>query len=274
MDKTELKLLHNKILDLAEYFDQFCKENGIVYYLMGGTALGAVRHSGFIPWDDDFDVFMDRSNYLKFISIAKNKLDTKSYYFQEENTKELPLYFSKIRINNTTFIEKDVIGREMHHGIYIDIMCLNNASSITLIRYLQYIAARILSTKALAERGYDTDSIIKKIILFSSKLLIIKPIKILLLNFVRRFNKIETKLVGHFFGRAPFKRTSFKRSYLDNKRLIKFESLNLPVPSSVEEYLSIRYGEKFMELPSEEVKLKYPSHAYIVDTVKSYKEYN
>ena len=132
MNNKELKLLHNKIIELVHYFDFFCKENKIVYYLMGGTALGAVRHSGFIPWDDDFDVFMDRENYLKFLSVAKYNLDTDKYYFQKENTKELPLYFSKIRMNNTTFIEKDVVGRDMHHGVYIDVMCLNSSSLVSL----------------------------------------------------------------------------------------------------------------------------------------------
>ena len=55
MNKKELKLLHNKIIEIAEYFDTFCNENNIRYYLMGGTALGAIRHKGFIPCDDDID---------------------------------------------------------------------------------------------------------------------------------------------------------------------------------------------------------------------------
>jgi len=273
MNDKELKLLHNKILELAEYFDIFCKENEIIYYLMGGTALGAIRHQGFIPWDDDFDVFMDYDNYNKFRKVVKDKLDTDKYYFQAEDTEEWPMYFSKIRINNTTFIEKDVKDKKMHHGIYIDIMCLNNTSSNKYIRYVQYFSARVLNTRALIEKGYITNSKIKQLFLSLSKIIVTKPIKNILLRFIRSFNKKDTLLVGHFFGRAPFLKTSFPKDYLGKPNYVKFESLKLPVPHKVEEYLIVRYGDRYMELPSEEVKMQYPSHAYIVDTKKSYEGY-
>ena len=273
MTDEQLKLLQDKILEIVKYFDEFCKENEITYYLMGGSALGAMRHEGFIPWDDDFDVFMDYTNYLKFLDIAEKKLDTKRFYFQKEDTKEWNMYFSKIRMNGTTFIEKDVQGRDMHHGIYIDIMCLNNASSNKYIRYFQYFSARVLNTKSLIDKGYITDSLFKKIALYVAKYMVVGIVKKSLLSFIRKFNKQKTDLVGHFFGRAPFLKTSFKKSYLGKPRYVKFESLILPVPSNVEAYLTVRYGENYMELPSEEEKMKYPSHAYIVDTKKCYKEY-
>ena len=273
MNNKELKLLHNKIIELSDYFDSFCKKNNIVYYLMGGTALGAVRHSDFIPWDDDFDVFMDRENDLKFLSVAEYNLDTDKYYFQEENTKEFPLYFSKIRINNTTFIEKDVINRQMHHGIYIDIMCLHATSSYKIFRYIQYFAARILNAKALQERGYITTSFKKKVFIALSRFIIITEIKKLLLGIVRIFKEQETRTVGHFFGRASFSKSSFLKKYLGEPRYIKFEHLTLPVPQYVEKYLHVRYGANYMLLPNEEEKMQYPSHAYIVDVNNSYEEY-
>ena len=113
----------------------------------------------------------------------------------------------------------------------------------------------------------------KKIFMFVTKYIIPRVISNLLLKFVRSFNGRNTKLIGHFFGRAPFRSTSFRTSYLGNQKYIKFNSLNLPAPEFVEKYLTIRYGNRYMELPSEKEKMKYPSHAFIVDTTKSYKEY-
>tara|TARA_B100000900_G_scaffold378958_1_gene363500 strand:+ start:520 stop:1356 length:837 start_codon:yes stop_codon:yes gene_type:complete len=273
MNDFDLNALQKKILELVSYFDYFCNEHNIKYYLMGGTALGAVRHRGFIPWDDDFDVFMDNYNYNKFIEMATTELDTDKYYFQKENTKEWPLFFSKLRINGTTFIEKDVVGRDMHHGIYIDIMCLNGAFENIIFRGMQYIAARGLSARALIQRGYTTNSIYKKTLLTLASIVISNPIQNLLLKFVRMLNHKDTKFVGHFFGRAPFKRTTFLRDYLGKSRYIYFDDLKLPVPYKVENYLTVRYGSNYMEMPSEEVKAKYPSHAFIIDINESYEKY-
>ncbi len=273
MNDIELKKLHGKILEIAEYFDSFCKENSIVYYLMGGSALGAMRHGGFIPWDDDFDVFMDSKNYNKFLKIVDQKLDKEKFYFQREDSKEWSLYFSKIRMNDTTFIEKDLKDIDMHHGIYIDIMCLNNTSQSIFIRYIQYFCARVLNTSVLATRGYETDSKLKRAFLQISKHIINDSIKKILLKIVRGLNSKKTTLIGHFFGRAPFKKTSFPVQYLGKQKYVQFEHLKLPVAEYVEEYLKVRYGDRYMELPSEEEKLKYPSHAYIVDVSKSYKEF-
>jgi lipopolysaccharide cholinephosphotransferase len=273
LNDKELKKLHQKILEIAIYFDNFCKENDIVYYLMGGTALGAMRHKGFIPWDDDFDVFMNFENYNKFLKVAESKLDKERFYFQKEDTQEWPMFFSKIRMNGTTFIEKDIKDRKMHHGIYIDVMCLNNTHGNKVLRYLQYFAARVLNTKVLADKGYITTNKFKKIALNISKVLVTEKVKNTLLTFVRSFNNKPSLMVGHFFGRAPFTRTSFPTSYLGQPRYVEFENIKLPVVHEVEKYLIVRYGKNYMQLPSEVVKMQYPSHAYIVDTEKSYKEY-
>ena len=273
MDTNELSDLHLSILEIAKDFNTLCKQNDITYYLMGGSALGAMRHKGFIPWDDDFDVFMDSHNYAKFINIAKKKLNTNKYYLQEEDTDEWPLFFSKIRMNNTTFIEQDVSHLNKHHGIYIDVMCLNNAFHNKFLRFLQYLSARVLSASVLGKRGYSTHSFTKKVIVKIASLLVFKFTKTILLDFVRSQNSKDSKKVGHFFGRAPFSKTTFLTSYLSAPRYVDFDGLSLPVPSNVEKYLEIRYGKDWMGQPSQKVIDSYPSHAYITDTKKDYSLY-
>jgi len=176
-------------------------------------------------------------------------------------------------MNNTTYIEKDVATRRMHHGIYIDVMCLNYAFENKILRKIQYFFARILSSSALSKKGYVTNSKTKKILLLVSRVLTAGPLKGMLLSFVRINNSNKTSLVGHFFGRAPFLRTTFPDNFLSEPRYVSFEGELLPVPKEVEKYLAIRFGDKYMDLPSKEEMDKYPSHAYIVDTKKSYKLY-
>lgn len=273
MANVKITEIQDRLLEIAVYLEVFCKENNIDYYLMGGSALGAIRHKGFIPWDDDIDVFMTFDNYNKFAKACESNLDNKNYYFQKEGTKEWPLFFSKLRMNGTTFIEEDTKNRDMHQGFYVDIMCLNNVSDNKIYRYLQHLSARLVTAQTIAERGYITDSLLKKMVMNLTQIFVRGTIKKRLLNFVRSLNKNKTNLVGHFFGRAKFKNTSFPSAWLGKAKYVAFSNELLPVPSSVEKYLAMRYGDRFMEMPDEKTKSLYPSHSAFVDLNKDYKEY-
>jgi lipopolysaccharide cholinephosphotransferase len=273
MSEVTIGEIQDKLLVIAGYFDSFCKKNEVTYYLMGGSALGAIRHGGFIPWDDDIDVFMTYDNYVKFLDACQSNLDTDNFYLQKENSEEWPLFFSKLRMNGTTFIEEDTRSRKMHHGFYIDIMCLNNVSSNVLYRYSQFLAARLITVKTVAAKGYITESIVKKCAILISHRLIGQKVLDQLVKIVRSLNGKDTKYVAHFFGRAKFKNTTFLRKYLGNPRYVKFSTLMLPVQCEVEKYLEIRYGSKYMEMPDEKTKSLYPRHSAFVDLNSSYKNY-
>lgn len=271
MEKN-LKVLQSKILEILVYFDNFCKKNNIIYYLMGGSALGAIRHKGFIPWDDDCDVFMTYDNYVKLIDLMRNKCDER-FYFQVENCKEFPYYFCKLKMNNTTFFEDYRYKEGRHYGIFIDIMCLNYVSNNLFNRKMQYYAAGLLKSKALYLNEYKTDSLKKKILIFISCILVNKITKKPLLWFVRKNNKKKSSYLGHYFGRAPFKSSVYSIEWFKSQKFVLFEDVILPVCCGVESYLSCRYGNKYMEIPNQQTKDKYKSHSLYWNTNEDFQKF-
>ncbi len=116
--------------------DKICAENDLNYFLIGGTLLGAVRHKGFIPWDDDVDIAMYRNDYNKFIDIM-TKYDSERYFVQNFKTdNEYIRYITKIRLNGTKQVESEVRTTNIHHGIYIDVFPLDYISikNINMLR--------------------------------------------------------------------------------------------------------------------------------------------
>lgn len=126
-DYTDLGLrdAQNKMVEILKAVHEVCEKHGIKYFLDAGTLIGAVRHKGFIPWDDDLDIGMLREDYIKFLSIAKQELPEYLFLQTFENDKYYDIYQvpCKIRYNDTLFIQKDIAENpKMHNGIYIDVL--------------------------------------------------------------------------------------------------------------------------------------------------------
>ncbi len=271
-----LKDVQSSILSVAKYLDSFCKENGIKYYLMGGSALGAMRHKGFIPWDDDLDVFMTVDNYERFLNIFPQKGDNKKYFLQHENTPEWPLFLSRICLNGTTIISDEFkFNMKQHHNVFVDIMCLYSAPDNELLRRLQYYAAQILRVSALEYANFPQEEKIKWLAMKASRLIVNRFTRPLLMRFIHSFEGEQTEQVGHFFGRARYPRTNFLRKYIgsENPRYVPFEDTMLPVFENAEDYLVARFGKKWMEMPDQKTRDQYPVHANFVDLEKDYTEY-
>ena len=119
--EVELNEIHHKELELLKTFKEICEELNLEYFADGGTAIGAVRHKGFIPWDDDVDIGMTRLNYSKFLEKAPFLLPNYISLQSPYNDKNCPYYYAKLRYNGTKFVEYCNHSVNTHHGIYIDI---------------------------------------------------------------------------------------------------------------------------------------------------------
>ena len=116
------------LLELLRELDRVCTAHDIPYVLFAGTALGAARHRGFIPWDDDLDVALLRPDYERLLALDDGCWGEK-YFLQREFSPHWPLHFSKLRKNGTTCLEKYRPKDERsHRGIYIDVFPLDNAA--------------------------------------------------------------------------------------------------------------------------------------------------
>lgn len=128
LSSNELKAIHSLELEALTVIDQICRRHSIKYTLIDGSLLGAIRHNGFIPWDDDVDIAMLRDDLEKFKLICKTELPSK-YFYQDMSTDPEYLYlFDKIRINNTLFKESYLAEYNINHGVFIDIFPVDNVS--------------------------------------------------------------------------------------------------------------------------------------------------
>ena len=120
---SELSAHQKLLLEMLKDFDAVCRRHGIRYQLFAGSALGAVRHNGFIPWDDDLDVILSRSEYERFFREAAMDFDPEIYYVQQEHSPHWSMHFSKLRRNGTTCIEKyHPKDPGIHQGVYLSLI--------------------------------------------------------------------------------------------------------------------------------------------------------
>ncbi len=260
--------LQDKILEIAKYIHDFCKEHNIDYCLMGGSALGAKRHGGFIPWDDDLDIFMTPNNYEKFRDIFYREGDTERFYLQEYGKcKKGYVTVPKLRMNGTTYIEELTKDWNIHQGIFVDIFILHSCPNSKIKQLWQYFWAKCVVVKGMSMRGYNRQSGLKKVLLVVSKILPRKIMVDFALKQVYRFRNCESDYFCNFLGKAGYKKGLYRRKWFENNQNITFEKIELKVPGELHEFLSERFGD-YMHPPSED-QIKWEQHAVKWDTKNS-----
>lgn len=137
----QLQCLQKKLTSILEDVDAFCKENKIRYFLGGGTALGAVRNQGFIPWDDDIDINMPRKDYERFIRLFPQKMGTKYWLHTPEYTKNYGLLLARVRAKNTCVKTREDFFNLDECGAFIDIFVLENTPNNKIFRIVHGIGS-------------------------------------------------------------------------------------------------------------------------------------
>lgn len=259
----DIKKIQKIELEILLEFDRICRKYDIRYQLYAGTLIGAIRHKGFIPWDDDIDVSMLRSDYNKFLSVVKDELNPQ-YFFQTNETD--PNYinkFAKIRKNGTIFMEKLVEGIDMHHGFYIDIFAFDHIklntyrgkNQIWLLRTIDsFFKYRIKTRYETLEDGFE-----KKKAKFKYNLIKILPIskekvEQYVLKIMIMFNNEETEYVADLAnpGKGVLEKFMLRTETLEDSIEWEFEGHKFPIPRAYDEVLTRAYGD-YMKLPEVQV---------------------
>lgn len=270
--KTETSALREHqlaLLQMLHEIDRVCRKHNITYTLFAGTALGAVRHGGFIPWDDDLDIIMLRPEYERFLALAPDELDSTAYYLQREFSEHWPMFFTKLRRNGTACIERYIPRDPLtHQGIYIDIFPCDNLSDAPVKRGRQFLASKAVIARALYQRGYLTDNPGKKLAMQLSRGL---PEETLWAYAVDR-EEAESRMVHSFFGASSrYEKSIYPRKWFKETVLLPFEDGQFPVSAHYDELLTTLYGDYMTPTPVEKRGQKV--HAEIVDLERSYTEY-
>lgn len=262
--------LQASILDVAIRLDEICKKYEIRYYIMGGTALGAVRHGGFIPWDDDIDVFMTPSEFDKFRTALEMENESE-YFIETVGLSDRFVEYAKFKKKGTTFIEKATLDKDIHHNVFVDIMLLRKCPTGKFKRKKLYYLSQLVSFLTISETGWQPKTAFHK---FAKKISKILPRKKIYESCLKSIYKNETleefDKYCYFMSRVKMNQGIFDKELFSDGEYVDFENVKLYAPTGIKEYLAIRYGD-YVALPPEDKRVG--EHAFFVDTEKDYTEY-
>lgn len=265
LTEEDTRKVQQKLLDMMQDIDGFCTRNQLTYVMTGGCALGAIRHQGFIPWDDDIDICMPREDYDRFAREFSGEYTAK-YYVQEIQT--CPAYdlnFMKVRLKGTEFCE--LLDPEPEKaGIFIDIFPIEHVYMSSWKRSLQHLysdglqficsCVRIRGKKERLLEYAQNKDIVKMIrlkaaigTLFSFRTL--RDWLLLTERFVSRCKEKDSSLISIPVGRGHFKGELYPTDWFYPPKRMDFAGHSFAFPAKTENYLKQMYGD-YMSIPSKE----------------------
>ena len=243
---------------MAREIRRVCKILNVQYFLIGGTFLGAVRHKGFIPWDDDMDVGMMREDYERFMREAP-KLLSDDFYLQNWDTDpEYPFSFGKLRLNGTIVVEKMNAGTASHKGVFLDIFPYDNVPENVEQQRRQARRIFVLKKMMWIKKGYgkqlQNDGFKMWLKYNGARFLTCfvsyKWIKQTYARELTRYNdhRTERMFISCLYS---YEKSSVYRRWLEDLSEYDFENEKFLAPRDYDAFLSTLYGD-YMQLPPEE----------------------
>lgn len=258
--------------EILDVFHEVCEKNNLRYSLAFGTLIGAIRHKGFIPWDDDIDVFMPRADYEKLLEIW-DAVAPKEYLLQTPyNELDYTNNFAKIRKNHTTFIQDESeYEKKYHKGIFIDVFPGDRVATNALGRKFQYMACAInlLYSKGFTSGTTGVIGLIEKILISTKKTNYPKR-RDKAEKIIRLWNKKEQNMF--FFPCVISWCNDFYHPADMFDRLVKiqFNGKSYYAVANYDEVLKLEYGN-YLELPPEKDRV-WKHHPILIDFEKNYEE--
>ena len=253
--------LHQVDLSIVREVVKICNKHNLSYYMLGGTMLGAIRHKGFIPWDDDIDLGMPRKHYEKFLEIAPNELPKNLQVVNYRNTPSYQYYITRIQDSRFKVIEERIGNDSKYTHAAIDIFPIDGTPNNSLLRKIFFF--RVLFHRALMSISYKDSidrkrkrGVAEKILLWTMETLpihqVIDPYKeiVKIDKLLSSQNIDNSKFIGNIMG-AYRTREIVPKEWYGKGTLYQFEDIELVGFDKYDEYLTYTYGD-YMQLPPTE----------------------
>lgn len=272
----KLKTVQEILLGYLLEIDRICRKHDIQYFLAGGTLLGAIRHHGFIPWDDDADVMMLREDYDRFQKVVQEELP--DHIFMQLPTTEKGNHnpFTKLRINNTMFAT-EFTGHfmDLHNGIFFDVLSHDQTGNHKWSQKL-HLMVTMLTRSVVFNKWGNTDirsggghPVICKIVDKAKYLVPMRFAEWAQNKALTFFQKRNTDYLYDGMGRN-LKRGPFPKEWLEEAVYVEFEGYQFPVPKEYDKYLTYLYGDYMQMIP---VSARRTSHSIVLTDLGKYGDF-
>ena len=248
--------LQKKEWSLLVCFDQICRELGLTYFLVCGSALGAVKYKGFIPWDDDIDVGMLRGDYDRFMREAPGLLPEGIFLQNFRSDPAYPLIFAKLRDSHTTFVESGIAHLDVNHGIYIDVFPLDGYPTSFLEQQRFELRKRMFRFKLLSALESDYSPWIRLAVMVMRLFGVHKRIGKILTEYEKMISAYppETSPFICNHGNWQGKLEYAPREQYGAGMPVEFEGILTRIPKQYDAYLTRKYGDWRVDIPLDNQK--------------------